>query len=69
MEKYGVVVVFGGDLGPFWGDLGGFWGNCGEMGAPTAKLPVLRTLRYNVFQGRGFEERFGEWREGGGRRV
>ena len=69
MEKYGVVVVFGGDLGPFWGDLGGFWGNCGEMGAPTAKLPVLRTLRYNVFQGRGFEERFVEGRKGGGRRV
>lgn len=69
MEKYGVVVVFGGDLGPFWGNLGVFWGNCGEMGAPTAKLPVLRTLRYNVFQGRGFEERFGEGRKGGGRRV
>ena len=63
-----MVVVFGGDLGPFWGDLGGFWGNCGEMGAPSAGIPVLRTLRYNVFQGRGFEERFGEGCKGGWRR-
>ena len=54
--KCGVVVVFGGDFGRFWGNLGGFWGNCGEMGAPPAGIPVLRTLRYNVFQGRGFED-------------
>lgn len=26
------------------------------MGVPPAGIPVLRTLRYNVFQGRGFED-------------